>query len=94
VDNRQQQLKVWLNSALKQVDFTLTPASADASFRRYFRVHLSDSTFIAMDAPPDQESCLPFVQVAKLLKDGDLNAPEVLAQDLVQGFLLLSDLLI
>jgi len=92
VDNRQEQLKVWLNTVLKQVDFRLTPASADASFRRYFRVHLSGSTFIAMDDPPDQESCLPFVQVGKLLREGALNAPEVLGQDLVQGFLLLSDL--
>jgi aminoglycoside/choline kinase family phosphotransferase len=45
-----------------------------------------------MDAPPTHESCAPFVQVAQLLAEAGLNAPKVLAQDLAQGFLLLSDL--
>ena len=49
-------------------------------------------TLIAMDAPPPQENCTPFVNVAKLLLDAGLNVPEVLAQDLTNGFLLLSDL--
>jgi aminoglycoside/choline kinase family phosphotransferase len=92
VDNRQQQLKTWLSTVLQQAEFTLTTASADASFRRYFRVHLADKTLIAMDAPPTQESCAPFVQVAQLLAEVGLNAPKVCAQDLEQGFLLLSDL--
>jgi len=92
VDNRQQQLETWLSTALKSAKFTLTTASADASFRRYFRVHVADKTLIAMDAPPTHESCAPFVQVAQLLAEAGLNAPKVLAQDLAQGFLLLSDL--
>ena len=97
MDSRQQQLNAWLNLTLKQADFTLTTASADASFRRYFRVHLPGEylgykTLIAMDAPPSQEDCRPFVKVAKLLSDAGLNAPQVLAQDLQNGFLLLSDL--
>jgi aminoglycoside/choline kinase family phosphotransferase len=92
VDNRQQQLKAWLSNALHQTEFTLTTASADASFRRYFRVHLADKTLIAMDAPPTQESCATFVQVSQLIVGAGLNAPKVLAQDLAQGFLLLSDL--
>ena len=72
---------------------SLAPASADASFRRYFRLSLTDgSTRIVMDAPPEQESCAPFVKVAGLLADAGLNAPKVLAQDLNQGFLLLTDL--
>lgn len=96
MDNRQLQLAAWLNATLKQA-FTLTTASADASFRRYFRVHLVDAylghhTLIAMDAPPPQEDCTPFVKVAKLLLDAGLNAPQILAQDLTNGFLLLSDL--
>lgn len=71
----------------------LAPASADASFRRYFRVTLPDeSTRIVMDAPPEHEDCRPFVKVAALLRDAGVHVPEVYAQDLAQGFLLLSDL--
>ena len=97
MDDRQQQLEAWLESTLQQAAFTLTTASADASFRRYFRVHLAGpylgkDTLIAMDAPPSQEDCAPFVNVAGLLLESGLNVPKVLAQDLTQGFLLLSDL--
>lgn len=71
----------------------LAPASADASFRRYFRVTLpDDSTRIVMDAPPEHEDCRPFVKVAALLRDAGVHVPEIYAQDLAQGFLLLSDL--
>ena len=73
---------------------SLRPASADASFRRYFRVDSArgEAARIVMDAPPDREDCRPFVQIAGLLRQGGLNAPEVLAWDEAQGFLLLSDL--
>ncbi|WP_300336253.1 phosphotransferase [Accumulibacter sp.] len=68
-------------------------ASADASFRRYFRVRLPDQTArIVMDAPPEKEDCRPFMAVAALLKGAGVHVPEVLAHDLAQGFLLLSDL--
>ena len=90
--DRKQQLEAWLKEVLGAQVFTLSVASADASFRRYFRVHLADKTLIAMDAPPPQEDCAPFVKVAKLMLDAGLNVPEVLAQDLKNGFLLLSDL--
>jgi len=92
VDNRQDQLGIWLQSALQHSDFTLTTASADASFRRYFRVHLADKTLIAMDAPPPHENCEPFVRIARLFGDAGMHVPKVLAQDIAQGFLLLSDL--
>jgi N-acetylmuramate 1-kinase len=72
---------------------TLRLASADASFRRYFRVATqAGATCIVMDAPPAQEDCRPFVKVAKLMADAGLNAPRVLAWDPAQGFMLLSDL--
>lgn len=67
-------------------------ASADASFRRYLRVDTDHGSRIVMDAPPAHEDCRPFVQMARLLRDGGLNAPEVLAWDEAQGFMLLSDL--
>ncbi|MFH1605405.1 MAG: phosphotransferase, partial [Pseudomonadota bacterium] len=72
----------------------IEPASADASFRRYFRVSLVErgESRIVMDAPPQKEDCRPFIQVADLLRRAGLNAPVLLAQDLEQGFLLLTDL--
>lgn len=92
-DIRQQQLTTWLSATLQHSEFKLTTASADASFRRYFRVHLPDgNTLIAMDAPPTHENCEPFVRIAKLFGDAGMHVPEVIAQDLQQGFLLLSDL--
>lgn len=90
--DRKCQLEDWLQSVLKGKNFTLSVASADASFRRYFRVHLPEETFIAMDAPPDQESCQTFVDTAKLLLSCQLNVPRVINEDIKQGFLLLSDL--
>lgn len=90
--DRKQQLEIWLKVILGEQAFSLTIASADASFRRYFRVQLNDKTLIAMDAPPQQENCARFVKIAKIMRDAGLNAPQVLAQDLENGFLLLSDL--
>jgi hypothetical protein len=70
----------------------LERASEDASFRRYFRIRIADRSWIAMDAPPEREDCKPFVKVAQLLRDAGVHAPEVIAQDVGRGFLLLSDL--
>lgn len=89
--DRTQQLQQWLAQVVDQ-PFTLTTASADASFRRYFRVHLPTGTLVAMDAPPPQEDCRPFVRVAEQLLAAGLNVPKIVAQDMTQGFLLLSDL--
>lgn len=83
----------WVAGRFPGENPTLTPASADASFRRYFRVTRADgSTAIVMDAPPDKEDCRPFVQVAGLMQAAGVRVPTVLAQDLDQGFLLLDDL--
>ena len=82
----------WLTRQLHGRTFSLAPASADASFRRYFRVTLPDTTLIVMDAPPEHEDCRPFVHVAGLMAAAGLNVPTLLAQDLAQGFLLMSDL--
>lgn len=71
---------------------TLAPASADASFRRYFRVAGAGASFIVMDAPPPQEDVRPFVKVAGLIDAAGLNAPRVLEADVAHGFLLLGDL--
>ncbi len=90
---RQQQLNNWLQSFGPNESFTLAPASADASFRRYFRVTYADgSTKIIMDAPPQHEDCKPFLHVGTLFEKAGAHVPHVYAQDLKQGFLLLSDL--
>ena len=67
-------------------------ASADASFRRYFRVDTNGGSCIIMDAPPDKEDCRPFAKVARLMAQAKVHAPEVLAWDEANGFMLLSDL--
>jgi aminoglycoside/choline kinase family phosphotransferase len=90
-DPRLDELRAWLAARLG-VEFALVPASADASFRRYFRVAAEGRTWIAMDAPPPREDCRPFVRVAELLRAAGVHAPQVLAQDLGRGFLLLTDL--
>jgi N-acetylmuramate 1-kinase len=92
-DVRRDALERWLAPHLHGAAFTLTAASEDASFRRYWRATLDDGrTYVAMDAPTDKEDCRPFVRVARMLADAGVHAPQVLAQDLAQGFLLLSDL--
>ncbi|CAG9169932.1 aminoglycoside phosphotransferase family protein [Cupriavidus pampae] len=97
-DPRLTQLKTWVAGlgAAWQIDpDSCAPASADASFRRYFRVrtvHPNHPTAIVMDAPPTHEDCRPFIHVAKLFGDAGVTVPTVLAQDLEQGFLLLADL--
>jgi len=93
MDFRLVALERWLGAEIPAISFTLAPASEDASFRRYFRASLADGrSLIVMDAPPATEDCRPFVRVAHLLRDAGLNAPQVLAEDFLQGFLLLTDL--
>jgi N-acetylmuramate 1-kinase len=92
MDPRFSALQDWLREPLSGRPFRLEKASADASFRRYFRVFLEDGTLIAMDAPPQHEDSAAFVKVAGLLREAGLHAPRILAYDLSQGFLLVSDL--
>jgi len=92
MDERFLQLERWLSTQFPGRHVELAVASADASFRRYFRVACEGRTQIAMDAPPDKEDCRPFVKVAALMRDAGLHAPRILAEDLAQGFLLLDDL--
>ncbi len=94
-DARLAQLSDWLsglNTPATLVE-SLRPASADASFRRYFRVDTqSGQSLIVMDAPPPQEDVRPFVKVAELFSATGVSVPTILAQDTERGFLLLSDL--
>ncbi len=85
-------LTAWLKQELGADCSAPLPASTDASFRRYFRTTRHGRSYVVMDAPPEQEDCRPFIQVAGLLHAAGLHAPQILAQDLHQGFLLLTDL--
>lgn len=85
-------LEEWISGQFSDKGFTLSPASADASFRRYFRITFTDTTLIAMDAPPGQEDCAPFLHVARIFAEAGAHVPAILAQNLPHGFLLLSDL--
>jgi hypothetical protein len=91
-DSRLANLTQWLIGDLGFTGAAITPASADASFRRYFRVTRDCDSYIAMDAPPDKEDSAPFLKVARILGGMNLNVPIVLARDMERGFLLLSDL--
>src|SRR3954466_12604300 len=94
-DLRLAQLKQWLATLATPAvqPESLRPASSDASFRRYFRVDGADgATYIVMDAPPPQEDVRPFIHVAEVFGTAGVSVPQVLAQDVERGFLLLSDL--
>ena len=91
-DPRLDLLRRWLENDLGWRDSGLAPASADASFRRYFRVTRPECTFVAMDAPPDKEDVGPYLKVAAMLGAIGVHAPRVLARNAVDGFLLLTDL--
>ncbi|WP_295476189.1 phosphotransferase [uncultured Pseudomonas sp.] len=101
-DIRLQKLEDWLAGELPALFLrngwgevpaaSLTAASSDASFRRYFRWDGGGRTLIVMDAPPPQENCRPFVDIDHLLASAGVNVPVIHAHDLQQGFLLLSDL--
>jgi aminoglycoside/choline kinase family phosphotransferase len=92
-DARRAAVERWLAEQLPGAPFSLEPASEDASFRRYWRARLAGGgSYVVMDAPPDKEDCRPYVHVAALLRAAGVHAPEVFAQDLASGFLLLGDL--
>ena len=89
---RLEALAHWLETECRISGAPILPASSDASFRRYFRISQGQQSFIVMDAPPEHEDCGPFIRVGRLLRSAGLRAPELFAQDLSQGFLLLEDL--
>ncbi|MEI7531758.1 MAG: phosphotransferase [Betaproteobacteria bacterium] len=97
-DIRLEQIRFWLKSLPKDLQLipeTLESASSDASFRRYFRLqsrHSEHSSLIVMDAPPEKENILPFIQVAELFSEAGILVPKIVHQNQESGFLLLTDL--
>ncbi len=94
-EERKRAFDLWLAGLPHELGLqplTLTPASTDASFRRYLRIAGAAGPLVIMDAPPPQEDTRPFVHVASLLQAAGLHVPRILAQDTAHGFLLLADL--
>jgi aminoglycoside/choline kinase family phosphotransferase len=91
-DSRLADLTRWVFEDLGFAGGRIEPASADASFRRYFRVTRDEDSYIVMDAPPEKEGLGPFMSVARVLLGAGLNVPMIFAKDAGRGFLLLSDL--
>ncbi|MES2880303.1 MAG: phosphotransferase [Pseudomonadota bacterium] len=92
---RESDFNAWLSAVAPSHGLHLhsvRSASADASFRRYFRVDAAGGSLIIMDAPPDKEDCRPFAKVAQLMSAAHVYAPQVLAWDEAHGFMLLTDL--
>lgn len=92
MSDRLEQLHTWICKSLGINDYKLQLASADASFRRYFRLQYGLQSFIVMDAPPERESCEHFIDIANRLLATGVNVPEILEVDAGNGFILLSDL--
>ena len=87
---RDQTLKSWVNENLEEnIDYEL--ASSDASFRRYFRLHYNNRSYIVMDAPPDKEPLTSYIDITGILLENNLRAPQIYKIDKKNGFLLLED---
>ncbi len=87
----------WARAATGDAALDVQRASMDAGFRSYWRGHPTagphaSKSVIVMDSPPDKEAVLPWLEVRTLLKTGDVRVPDVLAEDIERGFLLLEDL--
>jgi aminoglycoside/choline kinase family phosphotransferase len=91
-DDRSTARLAWARQATGQADLALEPASADASFRSYWRGHVDGQPVIVMDSPPEKEDPAPWVAIGKRLADAGLHVPTVMVTDLAQGFLLIEDL--
>ena len=92
MDERLQLLRSWLDDVLDAPIGDMRTASSDASFRRYFRVHVGGRSYVAMDAPPSQYDARNYMRISARFRHIGLNVPQVLRSDPEQGFLLLTDL--
>jgi len=90
-DKRLDEIHHWLKTVFPSTNYTVEPASNDASFRRYFRVTIQNNTWILMDAPPTQEDTRSFIEIGTFLYEHGVNVPKIYHRDTKAGFLLLSD---
>ena len=90
--DRSAQRLAWARQALSDPDLTLQVASADASFRSYWRTASGGRSWIVMDAPPGQEDIVPWLRIGARLADAGLHTPQVSVADTGTGFVLMEDL--
>ena len=91
--HRYKDLENWLSNAIDKPIKDIIPASTDASFRSYFRVFVDNqNTYIAVDAPPEYEDSVKFVNIASLMEDMGIRVPKIISTNFQKGFLLISDL--
>ena len=83
-------LKDWLSKKL-EINFSISAASSDASFRRYFRVKTVEDSLIVMDAPPQNESIEAFLKISQILNSINVNVPDIYEEDEALGFILMQD---
>lgn len=91
---RHDEMMAFLNANLS-MGFRVESLAGDASFRRYHRIYMNaggggHTTYLLMDAPPDKESVVEFVNVAEIMTSA-VNVPDIIARDIERGFLLLQD---
>ncbi len=91
---RHDEMMAFLNANLS-MGFRVESLAGDASFRRYHRIYMNAgegvyTTYLLMDAPPDKESVVEFVNVAEIMTSA-VNVPDIIARDIERGFLLLQD---
>lgn len=91
MDKRRQELLDWLNNKTQFSPPALEMVSGDASFRRYFRFIENETSYIAVDAPPEFENNEVFVAVANAYLQAGVKVPEILFADFSLGFLCIED---
>lgn len=92
MQNRENVLHTWIKSILGTTDYILRPLAGDASFRRYYRLQYDGLSRVVMDAPPEKESIVSFIHIAKTLENAGIHVPRLHALSIEQGFILLDDL--
>lgn len=88
---RDQAMSEWVTGQFQGAAVEIAPLAGDASFRRYARIVVDGKSWMLMDAAPPQEDCRPFVAIAEMLLAAGVRVPNIIAQDVTQGFLLLED---
>jgi len=84
-------LETWIKTQFALPCIELMPITNDASFRQYYRCTIKGSAYIVMDAPPDKENISEFIKITNLLSQAPILVPELIAYDITQGFIILSD---
>ena len=91
MDERMEALRKWLGECTPYGNAELESASADASFRRYFRIRKNQESYVVMDAPPEKEPCEPFVRIGEWMKRAGIRVPDILEKNMDLGFMVLTD---